>query len=165
MTDHYILDEDGNPKLIETWVSCGPDDAGAIEFSPGEFKRMDDAALFRWGRWMEDGNRRIVKSTVMSRGLTVSTVFLGIDHNWGDGPPILWETMIFGGEGDGYQDRYSSLKSALAGHDHAIALMSEAGYVVDPDAEEAEKARSEREWKELMKRAGELQSELRKRDG
>lgn len=25
----------------------------------------------------------------------VSTVFLGIDHNWGEGPPLLFETMVF----------------------------------------------------------------------
>lgn len=26
----------------------------------------------------------------------VSTVFLPIDHSFGTGPPILWETMVFG---------------------------------------------------------------------
>ena len=26
----------------------------------------------------------------------VSTVFLPIDHGWGEGPPVLFETMVFG---------------------------------------------------------------------
>jgi len=25
----------------------------------------------------------------------VSTIFLGLDHQWGNGPPILFETMVF----------------------------------------------------------------------
>jgi hypothetical protein len=46
----------------------------------------------------------------------VSTVFLCLDHNWNDGPPILWETMIFGGKDSQYQQRYVSVEDALAGH-------------------------------------------------
>jgi hypothetical protein len=53
----------------------------------------------------------------------VSTVFLGIDHSplFG-GAPVLWETMIFGGKHDSYQDRYRSLKKAKEGHTAAVAL-------------------------------------------
>lgn len=33
------------------------------------------------------------------RSVTVSTVFLIIDHNYSDvGPPLLYETMVFGGK-------------------------------------------------------------------
>ncbi len=57
----------------------------------------------------------------------VSTVFLGIDHRFnGAGDPILWETMIFGGEHGGYQERYTSLDDAKAGHAKALALLAEA---------------------------------------
>lgn len=56
----------------------------------------------------------------------ISTVFLAINHTWGGkGPPILWETMIFGGEyknGEEYQERYSSHADALEGHGRAIRL-------------------------------------------
>lgn len=38
---------------------------------------------------------RIVKQEYVGK-LYVSTVFLGLDHSWViDGPPILWETMVF----------------------------------------------------------------------
>lgn len=46
----------------------------------------------------------------------VSTVFLPINHSWGDGPPILFETMVFGYGADEYQWRYPNEESALAGH-------------------------------------------------
>ncbi len=36
----------------------------------------------------------------------VSTVFIGLDHRFsGEGPPVLFETMIFGGKLDEFQNR------------------------------------------------------------
>ncbi len=52
--------------------------------------------LLKWGRWLESADRRVGETIV--EGVRVSTVFLGLDHGWGEGPPILFETMIFGGE-------------------------------------------------------------------
>ncbi len=46
----------------------------------------------------------------------VSTVFLGLDHGYGDGPPVLFETMVFGGPLDGEQVRYKTWEQAEAGH-------------------------------------------------
>jgi hypothetical protein len=51
----------------------------------------------------------------------VSTVFTGLDHNWGRGDPLLFETMIFGGPLDDYQRRYSTWNQAERGHDEAVA--------------------------------------------
>lgn len=54
----------------------------------------------------------------------VSTVFLCMDHAWiGEPGPVLWETMIFGGEHDMYQERYTSHEDALAGHQRALDLV------------------------------------------
>jgi len=53
----------------------------------------------------------------------VSTVFLGVDQHFRNhGPPILWETKIFGGPHDGYREKYSSREAALAGHHTALKL-------------------------------------------
>jgi hypothetical protein len=49
--------------------------------------------LLKWSIWMADADR-IVFQTEVPGGL-VSTVFLGLDHQWGKGPPLLFETMIF----------------------------------------------------------------------
>ena len=53
----------------------------------------------------------------------VSTVFLGLDHQFGSGPPLLFETMIFGGEHNEYQERYSTWEEAEAGHKVACDLV------------------------------------------
>ena len=57
-------------------------------------------------------------------GIRISTVFLGIDHSFG-GVPILFETMIFGGVHDDYQERYCTWIEALAGHKRAVELVNE----------------------------------------
>lgn len=46
----------------------------------------------------------------------VSTVWLGMNHQWGDGPPLIFESMIFEGDHDGWQDRYSTKEQAAEGH-------------------------------------------------
>lgn len=53
----------------------------------------------------------------------VSTVFLGLDHRFGEGEPILFETMIFGGKHDEYQERYCTWNEAAEGHKRAIELV------------------------------------------
>ena len=77
-----------------------------------------------WGRWYEGGDdKRRVASTEFDGGY-VSTVFLGLDHSFTHGEPVLWETMIFGGPHDGFQDRYISHEDAVAGHVRAVQLAS-----------------------------------------
>ena len=60
-------------------------------------------------------------------GVKVSTVFLGLDHRFSDsledGPPVLWETMIFGGAHDEHQERYTSRADAIAGHARAVKMV------------------------------------------
>jgi hypothetical protein len=47
----------------------------------------------------------------------VSTVWLGIDHgHGGDGPPIIFETMVFVDHEGGDMERYSTEAAALEGH-------------------------------------------------
>ena len=47
----------------------------------------------------------------------VSTVFLGLDHRFsGVGPPILFETMVFGGPLNEEMERYSTYDEAESGH-------------------------------------------------
>lgn len=75
-SDHYVLDANGEPKA---------------------------ATLFEWAEWAEKtarcgtidkGGRHVAETTVGSR-IWVSTVFLGLDHRYGDGPALLWETLSF----------------------------------------------------------------------
>src|SRR5262245_21922827 len=51
--------------------------------------------LLEWGRRMEDIEYKRVAETTLG-DYWISTVWLGIDHNWmRQGPPIIFETMIF----------------------------------------------------------------------
>jgi hypothetical protein len=74
--------------------------------------------LLEWARWMATAERHVAHDTI--DGVRVSTVFLGLDHQFGNGPPLLFETMIFGGEDDGYQERYATWEEAEAGHVAAL---------------------------------------------
>lgn len=44
-------------------------------------------------------------------------MFLAIDHGFHGGDPVLWETLMFGGEYDLACDRYRSKNEALVGHE------------------------------------------------
>lgn len=50
----------------------------------------------------------------------VSTVWLGLNHAYGNGPPLIFETLVFGGETDGDGDRYSTRDEARAGHERIV---------------------------------------------
>lgn len=70
-----------------------------------------------WEHWFES-DRRIVAQT-WTNNVFVSTIFLGLNHNYVGGPPILWETMAFYlriRRGELLQWRYTSKRSALIGH-------------------------------------------------
>lgn len=80
--------------------------------------------LMAWSLFFENSAHRTVAVTQFPGGY-VSTVFLGLDHNWGPGPPLLFETMIFGGPHDEYQDRYATWDEADAGHAKAVAFATD----------------------------------------
>lgn len=102
MTDKYILDEKGNPV-------AEPD-------------------LRKWGSWFhtETKKRKVAKDQIGDS--EVSTVFLGLDHNYsGEGVPILWETMVFGGTLDEEQERCSGgREQALAMHARMVEKVKSA---------------------------------------
>jgi len=75
--------------------------------------------VIEWGKFFQDSDRRRVARTEIGDVL-VSTVFLGIDHRWGDGPPLIFETMVFGGELDQEMDRYSTWEEAIKGHETMV---------------------------------------------
>lgn len=57
--------------------------------------------------------------------LSVSTVFLGLDHSWGDGPPQMFETMIFNdGEPEDYQTRCATWDEAEKMHALAVFIVT-----------------------------------------
>jgi hypothetical protein len=78
-----------------------------------------------WAYTQEHGRNFIIDKTHIG-DIEVSTVFLSHDHNYGfaDTRPILFETMVFGGEWESWQWRYASLAAAKAGHDRVVAALT-----------------------------------------
>ena len=106
-TDRYVLDEHGEPR--------------------------PEPDLFVWADWFERTQRdgsRVVKQDYVEGGagqIGVSTVFLGLDHNWrATGPPVLWESLVFGTSLDGEMQRYTSKAAAIEGHKALVARVAEA---------------------------------------
>jgi len=75
-----------------------------------------------WAAAWRDPAQKIVKQDTVCDGLyDVSTVYTGTDHGWGEGRPLIFETMIFGSGPLGDERwHYSTREEALAGHAEAI---------------------------------------------
>jgi hypothetical protein len=71
-------------------------------------------SLLEWASWFDKADRIVQKTTVGPA--EVSTVFLGLDHSFGIGEPLLFETLVFGGPLDQEMDRYSTWEEAEQGH-------------------------------------------------
>lgn len=85
----------------------------------GEIQQVHD--LEQWAKWIETNNsKRIVAKTRVNTGVEVSTIFLGLDHQFGDGPPLLFETLVFGGQYDQEQWRWSTRTQAISEHDQIV---------------------------------------------
>lgn len=83
------------------------------------------ASVEEWGAWYaRNMDARRVDRTELPSGVEVSTVFLALNHrHFGSGPPILYETMVFGGEHDQMQWRWVTREQAIAGHDQIVAAL------------------------------------------
>lgn len=85
-------------------------------------KKIVPVDLMTWAEWFETAERHVGNDTVGD--VQVSTVFLGLNHNlFGNGEPLLFETMIFGGKHDQYQDRCSTYEQAVKMHQKALRLV------------------------------------------
>lgn len=77
--------------------------------------------------WSNPALRR-VGDTKVGEDVWISTVFLVVDHNYVfGGRPLLFETMVFGGELDGSQEQYSTYAEALAGHERWVKRVRSLG--------------------------------------
>jgi hypothetical protein len=94
--DHFILDEDGEPILAKD--------------------------LAQWALFLNDFEKRHVAITEFTDpAIRISTVFLGINHQHGVGPPLLFETWAEGAVDD--QIRVSSWEEAIQVHRDIVAQM------------------------------------------
>lgn len=78
--------------------------------------------LTDWAEWMENHDRTVGKTMV--KDILISTVFIGLNHNFlNPANPLLFETMIFGGKHDPDCRRYSTWEEAQEGHKKIVKLV------------------------------------------
>lgn len=95
ITGKYILDEQGNP--------------------------VEEPDVLKWGEWFESSNAKRFVAESKYNNLRISTVFMALDHAvFQTDPPLLYETMLFGGKYDGETERYSTKREALLGHQKMV---------------------------------------------
>lgn len=80
-------------------------------------------SVVEWGIWFERSQeQRRVDVTELPGRVKVSTAFIGVDHGFSDGPPMIFESMIFGGPHDREMDRCSTWDEAIMLHRTMCAL-------------------------------------------
>lgn len=98
MTDWYILNENNEPVV-----------ATNIE---------------EYRNWRENNSEKKVVKQEEVNGRFISTVFLGLNHNFNvNGPPMLFETMVFPKKGDWgeiYMERCHDYEEAQDMHQKAV---------------------------------------------
>lgn len=114
--------------------------------SNGEPISLDEWAALRW----IDEYRHVGNDFIPVRGanyrieyddgvervegmVRVSTVWFGIDMGYGfitGGPPLIFETMIFGGAHHESQWRYATHAEAVAGHAAAVELVRREAHAI-----------------------------------
>lgn len=97
MIRHYTLNDKGEPVPCDLWG---------------------------WAKMLES-REGVVKQEYVGK-TKISTVFLGMDHNFLrlTKEPILWETMVFGGKLDGEMRRCAGNRSdAIRMHKRMVALV------------------------------------------
>lgn len=81
----------------------------------------------RWALLMQDRRYQVLVQDHVGPYM-VSTVWLGIDHNFDEGPPLIFETMVF--KTDSVEGRrYTTEEEALAGHAELLNEVSLLGHL------------------------------------
>lgn len=101
--------------------------------------------LWEWADLGADEAYKRVADTTLVDGTWISTIWLGLDHSWGKGPPLIFETMVFPCKGpsvgvaqlmadpslgDDWREqecwRWPTEAAAITGHDQVVAKITEA---------------------------------------
>ena len=95
-----------------------------MSFEP-EYYNIDGEPIdmMTWAKLFGMTEYKIVERTIVNKYL-ISTVWLGLNHNIWDGPPLIFETMVFYNTGqDDYMERYSTLEQAKQGHIRIVNMV------------------------------------------
>lgn len=78
-----------------------------------------------WCQKFKEPYKRIARDNIDDKCM-ISTVWLGVDHQWDlSGPPLIFETMAFIDGQDAGLWRYSTETEAREGHARVVARLKE----------------------------------------
>lgn len=86
-------------------------------------KRGEEIGTLEWANLMEDPDYKILKQEELSNGKFISTVWLGLDHNYSGNEILIFETMVFPEKdnwSEEYCERYSTEEEAIKGHKRIV---------------------------------------------
>jgi len=90
-------------------------------------KAGNPITMMEWSRLLGDMAYKVICKDVFIMGdepVEVSTVWLGLNHQWMPGGPLrIFETMIFGGDLHLEQWRYATEEEAREGHAETVKLV------------------------------------------
>lgn len=120
-------------------LACGHPDPHCYTSKPMYYDRRGRTiCLDCWVTRFEPEDKRVAIA-ILGKGsdheMTVSTVWLGLDHQYGSGPPLIFETMVFAGHtlSDRYCERYTTEEQALQGHDRIVQDLRDGTLEVDAE--------------------------------
>jgi hypothetical protein len=94
----YILNDDGDP--------------------------VEEPDLMKWAFWLETAGDSRHSHFDEVGDVKISTIFMGLDYNWDfSGPPLLFETLVMGGEHHHHMERCSTKEQAKEQHDEAVRIV------------------------------------------
>lgn len=86
-------------------------------------KKGEAIGTGEWNKLLGDVEYKVIQQDVLPNGKWVSTVWLGLDHSFNGGKPLIFETMVFSEKGDGNElemKRYSTEEEAIKGHKEMV---------------------------------------------
>lgn len=85
-----------------------------------------------WVRLLKDEHyRRVARTKLLdasdpAKCYDVSTVWIGLDHAFGNGPPLIFETMVWpsGDDAEVECTRYPTEQQAMDGHTRTVVMVT-----------------------------------------
>lgn len=81
-------------------------------------KEGNTISMEDWAKLFKDPKYKKIAVNSLDNGKRVSTVWLGLDHSFGPGRKLIFETMIF--PECEYCERYETIEEARKGHLRAV---------------------------------------------
>lgn len=93
----------------------------------------EPVTLAEWGMLMQiDGYRVVKQEQIEGTDVSVSTVWLGMNHSYTPGVKLIFETMVFGmSDGSEQMHRYGTIDEAQVGHRVVVSMLTD--QLIQPD--------------------------------